>query len=173
MEGEITDISAMTTTRRAPLRRPGARGTASDRRRCWPRLARSRSACRGMARAGSPRLSSRSGGGPGVDRGCGVSLSARGMTRGDIAAQLAGVSCCDEDDDLDDYRQGRRRDGGVARLAPGPGGVHRRDPREEPGRSRGVGTSSACGPGVAVGVRSTGSRSSPRSRTLASKMPSC
>ena len=66
-----------------------------------------------------------------------LSLSARGMTHGDISAHLADTygSDCVEDDDLHDHRQGPRRDGRVAKPAAGPGlsgGVHRLYPRQGP-----------------------------------------
>ena len=94
--------------------------------------ARSRSTCRATVRAASSRRSCASGSGacPG-SRSMVLSLSAKGLTTGEISAHLAEVYGAERvpADDLHDHRQGHGRHGRVAEPAAGPGlsgDVHRR-----------------------------------------------
>ena len=108
-----------------------------------------------------------------------LSLSAKGLTHGEISAHLAEVYGAErvQADDLHDHRQG---DGGHGRVAepaarPGlPGDLHRLHPRQDPRRAgrqpadlrglgghrrRAPGHPRACGPATAARAPSTGCRS--------------
>jgi len=109
--------------------RPGAAAgipaTDTGRRRCWPGSGRSRSMCRAtVTPPSSPRPWPSASGAYPVSTSWWISLSAKGLTTGEVQAHLAevyGAEISWQTISIHDHRQGDRGHGRVAEPAARPG----------------------------------------------------